>query len=276
MCRSQYYAWRSRGRRSSRARSDRRLWVLIRSLHQEWDGILGSRRRCARWQRDHGESMGIRRVLRFMRSAGLSGVPKQRRPYRKPGRADQNIPDLWPRECSERPPNLAWVTAITEFRTGVGKWSWCVIKELYEGTIVSWKTHARPTAERVVSTVQWAVEKSSRPDGKPTILHSDHGSQDPSNAYRKCLPRDGLRMSMGRVRTCADNASAENVFAQLKREWVHRGRFRTRQEATERIHQYFFNTDNPWRRMPISTPKPNTKEVLNERTNGAVCRSKSD
>ena len=147
----------------------------------------------------------------------------------------------------------------------------CVIKDLYDGTVVSWKTQARPTADLVVSTVKWAVEKSSRPAGKATILHFDHGSQYTSHAYRKCLQRYGLRISMGRIRNCADNASAESVFAQLKRELVYRCRFRTRQEAIERINQYFLNTYDPWRRMPNSTPKPNTKEALTERTKGAVC-----
>ena len=96
-------------------------------------------------------------------------------------------------------------------------------------------TQARPTADLVVSTVERAVAKSPRPEGVVTILHSYHGSQYTSNAYRKCLLRYGLRMSMGRVRTCADNASAASVFAQLKRELMHRCRFRTRQEAVERI-----------------------------------------
>ena len=113
--------------------------------------------------------------------------------------------------CSSR--NLAWVTDITEFRTGEGKLYLCVIKDLYDGTVVSWKTQARPTADFVVSTVKWAVEKFSRQDGKPTILHSYHGSQYTSHAYRKCVRHYGLRMSMGRVRTCADNASLESVFA---------------------------------------------------------------
>ena len=271
VCRSKYYAWRQLGRESPRARSDRRLLVLIRSLHQEWNGILGYRRICVRLRQDHGESIGIRWVRRLMRSAGLSGVPKKRRPYRKPGRTDQSVPDLLQREFSAQQPNQAWVTDITEFRTGEGKLYLCVIKDLYDGTIVSWKTQARPTADLVVSTVQWAVEKSSRQDRKRTILHSDHGSQYTSHAYRKCVQRYGLRMSMGRVRTCADNASAESVFAQLKRELVHRCRFRTRQEAIERINQYFLNIYNPWRRMPISTPKPNAKVALDERTNGAVC-----
>ena len=65
---------------------------------------------------------------------------------------------------------------------------------------------------------------------------------------------------MGRVRTGVDNASAKSVLAQLKREWVHRCRFRTQQEATERINQYFLKIYNPWRRMPIPTPNRTQKK----------------
>ena len=80
---------------------------------------------------------------------------------------------------------------------------------------------------------------AKRPIANGTILHSDHGSQYTSKAYRSCLQWRGLKISMGRVRTCADNASTESVFGQLKRELVRRCSFRTRQEATEKINQYF-------------------------------------
>ena len=46
-----------------------------------------------------------------------------------------------------------WVTDTTEFRTGEGKLYLSVIKDLYDGTVVSWKTQARPTVDLVISTV---------------------------------------------------------------------------------------------------------------------------
>ena len=251
--RSKYYAWRQRGRESQRERSDRRFLVLIRSLHQQWDGILGYRRMCTRLRQDHGESIGIRRVRRLMHQAALSGVPKKRRQQRRPGRVDENIPDLLQRDFSAPQPNLVWVTDITEFATGEGKLYRCVIKDVYDGTLAAWKTSTRPTAEWVTSTVVLALAK--RPVANGTILHSDHGSQYTSKAYRRCLQRHGLKISMGRVRTCADNASAESVFGQLKRELVHRCSFRTRQEATEKINHYFLNVYNPWRRKPNQDQK---------------------
>ena len=177
VCWSKYYAWRELSRLSPRARSDRCILVLIRSLYPEWNRILGYRHICIPSQQDHGESIGIRRVRPLMRRAGLSGVPKKQRP------------------------NQAWGTDITEFRTGEGELYLYVIKNLDDGTVMSWKAQARPTADLVIATVEWAVVKSSRQDGKLTTLYSDHGCQYTNNAFQKRLRLYGLRMSMGPVRT---------------------------------------------------------------------------
>ena len=138
-----------------------------------------------------------------------------------------------------------------------------MIKDRYDGAIAAWKTGPRPTAEWVTSTVESALVK--RPESRGAILHSDHGSQYTSNAYRQCLQRHGLQISMGRVRTCADNASAESVFGQLKRELVRRCQFRTRQEATEKINHYFLNLYNRRRLPPLLSKKPNVIQTGNSR-----------
>ena len=265
--RSKYYAWRDRGRESKRARSDRRLLVMIRSLHQEWDGILGYRRMHACLERQYGERVGRRRVRRLMRTAGIMGIPKKRRRQRRPGRVDRNIPDLLQRDFSAPEPNRVWVSDITELATGEGKLYLCVIKDLYDGAIAAWKTSTRPTAEWVTSTVKLALAK--RPLSHGTILHSDHGSQYTSDTYRQCLLRNGLKISMGRIRTCADNASAESVFGLLKRELVNRHQFRTRQAAIDKINQYFLNAYNSWRQVPfVSNPNKNGQQHHYSTSNG--------
>ncbi|MXZ56784.1 MAG: IS3 family transposase [Gammaproteobacteria bacterium] len=267
--RSKYYAWIERGRESNYAASDRRLLVLMRSLHQEWGGILGYRRMHACLQEHYGESIGKHRVRRLMRLAGLMGIPKKRRRQRRPARSDRNLPDLLQRDFSAPEPNRVWVTDITELKTGEGKLYLCVIKDLYDGAITAWKTGTRPTAEWVTSTVEMALVK--RPESRGAILHSDHGSQYTSERYRRCLQQHGLQISMGRVRTCADNASAESVFGQLKRELVRQSQFRTRQEATEKINHYFLNLYNPWRRPPLVSNRPKAIQACNSREQDAVC-----
>ncbi len=267
--RSKYYAGIERGRESNSAASDRRLLMLMRSLHQERGGLLGDRRRYACLPEQYGESIGQHRVRRLMRLAGFMGVPKKRRRHRRPGRSDRNLPDLLQRDFSATEPHRVWVTDIMELKTGEGKWYLCVIKDLYDGAIAAWKTDTRPPAEWVTSTVEMALVK--RPESRGAILHSDHGSQDTSNAYRQCLQRHGLQISMGRVRSCADNASAESVFGQLQRELVRQSQFRTRQEATEKINHYFLNLYNPWRRPPLLSNKPQAIQAYNSREQDVVC-----
>ena len=69
---------------------------------------------------------------------------------------------------------------------------------------------------------------------------------------------------MGRVRTAADNASAESVFGVLKREIVHRTKFQTREEAKKEIDRYFMNLFNPLRRAPLRRAELPRKDKLEE------------
>ena len=248
VARSGYYAWKSRGGKPSRQDSDLRLTTLIRSVHTQWKGIFGYRRMVDCLRSMHGESVGARRVRRLMEEAGLFGIPRRKR-RRAPIRTDSEVPDLLRRKFRSERPNAIWVTDITQISTGEGKLYLCVVKDVHDGSVVGWRTGPRQTADLVTSTVDHAVAK--RLEGDRPVLHSDHGSQYTSQAYRECLERHELTMSMGRVRTCADNASAESVFGQLKRELVNRCRFETRTEAARKIDAYFTLIYNPLRRASL-------------------------
>ena len=54
-----------------------------------------------------------------------------------------------------------------------------------------------------------------------------------------------MQMSMGAVKTCADNASSEGFFGQFKRELVYRCRMTTKAEAKAVIDDYVLNLFNP-------------------------------
>ena len=70
-----------------------------------------------------------------------------------------------------------------------------------------------------VSALENAVGRFGKRDG--LILHSDHGSQYTSRAYRSALTRYGLRQSMGRTGSCFDNARMESFFATLKKDLIY-------------------------------------------------------
>ena len=71
-------------------------------------------------------------------------------------------------------------------------------------------------------------QRSLTLDGEHLILQSDHGSQYTSAAHWDCLESCNLTISTGRVRTYADNASAEHFVSKLNRELVCYSHFRAR------------------------------------------------
>ena len=164
---------------------------------------------------------------------------------------DEVVRDLVQSDFAGSQPITIWVSDLTEIRTAERKIYLCTIYDLYDGVVVAWRTGLLQTADLVTSRIDLAV--ASRHDGERPILHSDHGSQYTSEAYRDCLEHHGLTIRMSRVRTCTDTASAESVFSQLKPErLVYRSRFRTRQEAIEKIDCVFLKINNPLRRISLN------------------------
>lgn len=243
--RSKYYDWVRNGCKSQKEEKDAQLVEWIKELHEQWLGVFGYRRMVEALEDAHDIDIGETHVRRLMREQGLFGVPNKKR-RRRPKVEDDDVPDLLRRDFTADHPNRVWVTDLTEIKTAEGKLYLCIIKDVYDGVVVAYGLGDRQTAALVVETVDKAVQ--SRLECEKPILHSDHGSQYTSHAYRECMEKHGMKISMGRVKTCADNASAEAVFGQLKRELVHRCRMSTKEEAKKAIDKYFLNFFNPWRR----------------------------
>jgi len=87
------------------------------------------------------------------------------------------------------------------------------------------------------------VEKAKKEVANGLILHSGQGFQYTSYGYMKLTKEYGILPSMSRVGTPLDNAPAENFFAILKTECIHRHKISTFNDARELIHQYinFYN-----------------------------------
>ena len=122
------------------------------------------------------------------------------------------------------------------------------------------------TREVVIQAVLMALWQRS--DREPLIIHSDRGSQFTSNEYQKFLKGHNVTRSMSAVGSCADNASAESFFGQLKRERINRRRYTTRHEARADIFDDIERFYNPERRkqfdrknkprLPSTTPSLET------------------
>ncbi|GGN45327.1 hypothetical protein GCM10011578_097150 [Streptomyces fuscichromogenes] len=92
-------------------------------------------------------------------------------------------------------------------------------------------------------------------DVKGVIFHSDRGSEYGSSRFRRACRRLGVTQSLGRVRSCFDNAISEAFNSVLKVEYVHRHTFTIRTSARLRITTWitgFYNTHRLHQRVRIS------------------------
>ena len=238
---SGYYAWRGRAP-SRRAASNARLVAVIRNIHAATDGAYGSPKI---WDELvlRGERCGVHRVARLMRVHGIVGIPAPRRwRSRRPGARPMGIVNHLARDFIAHASNTKWVSDITYIRTGEGWVYLAVILDLCTRRVIGWSMSDRLVREFVIRAVLMALWQ--RTGDQSVILHSDRGTQYTSVEYQRFLVDHGIVSSMSDVGSCYDNAVAESFFGLLKRERVHRRRYRTRAEARSDIFDYierFYN-----------------------------------
>ena len=136
-------------------------------------------------------------------------------------------------------PNRKWVTDISFIKTGQGTLYLSVIKDLYDGFIVAFKTSQRNDNHLVIQTLRRAQKEAAN----GLILHSDQGFQYASTAYRNLTQEYGIVPSMSRRGTPLDNAPVESFFSTLKAECIYRQKIQTFEQAGELISEYiqFYN-----------------------------------
>ena len=118
-----------------------------------------------------------------------------------------------------------------------------VIRDLYDNSIVAYKTGTEQNINLVLSTIRAAKRKENVT--AELQLHSDQGFQYTSQAYFNLTQSYGITPSMSRRGNPYDNAMAENFFSILKTECIYRTKLRTYEEARLLIGQYihFYNNE---------------------------------
>ena len=207
-------------------------------------------------QAKHGKTYGYRRVHIWLERQGIHHNPKtilrimqkynllsevRRKKYRNYGNVLHKYDNLLDRDFSADRPNQKWVTDISYIKTGQGTLYLSVIRDLYDNSIVAYKTGTEQNVNLVLSTIRAAKRKE-----KVTAelqLHSDQGFQHTSQAYFNLTQSYGITPSMSRRGNPYDNAMAENFFSILKTECIYRTKLRTYDEARLLIGQYidFYN-----------------------------------
>lgn len=245
---SGYYAHFSRPP-SQRRLENLALLEIIRNIHEESDATYGHKRVHAEL-RHQGIHVSPNRVRRLMRVDGLTGIVKKRR-SRAPQVAAEGVhaADLVMRVWhpdSVGAINVLWVADITYIRTWQGWLYLAVVMDTYSRRIVGWSMQPHMRSELVQDALDMAVDRR-RP--KPGLVHhSDHGTQYTALTFGHELKKHGIDSSMGRVRTCFDNAVAESFFATLKKERINRYSWPTRHDAQLTLFDYIERWYNVKRR----------------------------
>ena len=211
----------------------------IRECQEECGKTYGYRR-VHIWLERKGIYHNPKTILRVMQKYGLLSVIRRKK-YRNYGDYLHKYPNLLNRDFSAEKPNQKWVTDISYIHTKQGVLYLSVIRDLYDNSIVAYKTGTEQNINLVLSTIREAKKKE-----KVTTelqLHSDQGFQYTSTAYFKLTQSYGITPSMSRKGNPYDNAIAENFFSILKTECIYRHKPRTFSEANDLIDRYihFYN-----------------------------------
>ena len=115
-----------------------------------------------------------------------------------------------------------------------------MIRDLYDRSIVAYRTGTSQTINLVLDTIHLAMKSVKTESRRELHLHSDQGFQYTSQAYFDLTKEYGILPSMSRRGNCYDNALAENFFGILKNECIYRHKPETFEEANKMIDDYIY------------------------------------
>ena len=200
-------------------------------------------RRVRKWLLDRNIRRNPKTILKIMKKYGLLSEIRRHRKWANLGQQVYRYENLLNRQFRADRPNTKWVTDISYIHTKEGILYLSMIRDLYDNSIVAYKTASQQTVNLVLDTIRLAMKKEQKKVAAELQLHSDQGSQYTTHAYFKLTQSYGITPSMSRKGNPYDNAMAENFFSILKTECIYRHKPKTIQDANDLIDRYihFYN-----------------------------------
>ena len=238
--RSGYYSYVSR---MGTADKDIVLAGKIKEQQDRCNQTYGYRRMHL-WLESQGIHHNPKTVLRIMKKYGILSEIRRKRKWQNLGQQNHRYKNLLNRQFFADKPNSKWVTDISYIQTKEGVLYLSVIRDLYDNSIVAYKTATQQTINLVLDTIRLAMKKEKKRVAAELQLHSDQGFQYTSQAYFKLTQSYGITPSMSRKGNPYDNAMAENFFSILKTECIYRHKPRTLSDAQRMIDDYIYFYNN--------------------------------
>lgn len=218
VARSSFYYWRATApERAARDAADAALAVRIRAVRAAHDGTYGAPRVTAEL---HGAGVVVNRkkVARVMRRYRIHGLRLRRRVQTTvPDPAAVKAPDLIGRDFTAPAVNQRYVGDITYLPVGERGFLYlATVIDLYSRRLAGWAIADHMRTDLVIDALTAAQRTRGSLDG--AIFHTDHGAQYTSKSFAAVCAAAGVRRSMSKVGSSADNALAESFNATFKRE----------------------------------------------------------
>ena len=238
--RSGYYDYL---KRLDRPAHDVVLAEIIRDQQGKCNKTYGYRRMWKWLQTTKKIYRNPKTILRIMKKYDLLSEIRRRRKWRQLGQQIHKYENLLNRNFQADEPNRKWVTDISYIHTKEGVLYLSMIRDLYDNSIIAYKTGTQQTVNLVLDTIRLAMKKEKKKVAAELQLHSDQGFQYTSQEYFNLTQSYGITPSMSRRGNCYDNAMAENFFSILKTECIYRLKPKTIAEARDAIDTYihFYN-----------------------------------
>ena len=153
-------------------------------------------RRIQLWiERQYGKHYNYKTIWRVMHKYGLLSKIRRKR-FVHCGEETRTYANLLNRNFHADRPNQKWVTDISYIPTKQGTLYLSIIRDLFDLSIVAYKTSTRQSIKLVLDTVRLALEKEEVT--AELQLHSDQGFQYASQSYFALTTQYGITPSMSR------------------------------------------------------------------------------
>ena len=117
-----------------------------------------------------------------MKKYDLLSEIRRHRKWQQMGQQLHKYENLLNREFHADGPNRKWVTDISYIHTKQGVLYPPMIRDLYDNSIVAYKTGTQQTVNLVLDTIRLAMKREEKRVAAELQLHSDQGAQYASQA----------------------------------------------------------------------------------------------
>ncbi len=186
---------------------------------------------------NQGIHLGIFKVARLMKDAGIVAKVPKKPHYYPAGKQMPNIPNSLKRQFNPDQINTHWVGDITYIRSYRG-WSYlATVLDLGSREVVGYALSQTPDAGLARQALIHAITMQ-KPNSKGLMFHSDQGVQYSASKFKQTLSLHGIIQSMSRRGNCWDNAVQERFFRSLKSEYLNGLSFINHQAVVSAVEHY--------------------------------------